>query len=156
MLIGIPALTLSADEGARKDTPRRAAAVTAQSERSKAEIKKVLEDQQRAWNRGDLDGFLDGYIKSPDLVFTSEGHIYHGWQTMQERFKKNYAKENMGQLSFEILDIDLLGNDAATVLGRWQLKREKDQPGGVFTLIFRRTPQGWKIVHDHTSRKAVQ
>jgi len=117
-----------------------------------AAIRAVLEAQRDAWNRGDIEGYMDGYARSPDTVFVSGDNINRGWQTVLDRYKKNYnSREKMGTLTFSDLEITLVGNDAAIVLGRWHLKRASDEPHGRFTLIFRNTKQGWKIVHDHTS-----
>jgi uncharacterized protein (TIGR02246 family) len=115
-------------------------------------IRAVLDAQTAAWNRGDIEGFMDGYARSPDIVFLSGDSLTHGWQTVLDRYKKNYdTREKMGTLAFSDLEINVIGKDAAVVIGRWQLTREKDTPHGRFTLIFRRRAEGWRIVHDHTS-----
>ena len=117
-----------------------------------AAIRAVLDAQRDAWNRGDIEGYMDGYARSEDTVFVSGDNVNRGWQTVLDRYKKNYnSREKMGTLTFSDLEITLVGNDAAIVLGRWHLKRANDEPHGRFTLIFRRTNQGWRIVHDHTS-----
>ncbi len=123
-----------------------------------SEIRTVLESQQQAWNRGDVDAFMNGYAHgrrqsgSDSTVFVSEDKVTRGWQTVRDRYKKKYSdRAKMGTLAFSDLEITPLGNDAAVVLGRWKLKRAQDQPHGCFTLIFRRTSEGWRIVHDHTS-----
>ncbi len=116
-------------------------------------IRHVLDAQVAAWNRGDLRGFMAGYWASPELSFFSAGQHTRGWQATYDRYIERYQNkgQEMGQLSFRDLDIALLGSDSALVRGRWQLKRSKDSPGGLFTLIFKRFPEGWRIVHDHTS-----
>lgn len=117
-----------------------------------AVIRAVLDAQRDAWNRGDIEGYMDGYARSGDTVFVSGDNVTRGWQTVLERYKKNYnSREKMGTLTFSDLEITLVGDDAATVLGRWHLKRASDEPHGRFTLIFRKTKQGWRIIHDHTS-----
>jgi uncharacterized protein (TIGR02246 family) len=117
-----------------------------------ATIRAVLDAQVRAWNRGDIEGFMDGYARSETIVFLSGDSLTHGWQTVLDRYKKNYdTREKMGTLAFSDLEVKLISKDAAVVTGRWQLTREKDTPRGRFTLIFRRTKAGWRIVHDHTS-----
>lgn len=117
-----------------------------------AAIRAVLDAQRDAWNRGDIESYMDGYARSKDTVFVSGDNVNHGWQTVLDRYKKNYnSREKMGTLTFSDLEITLVGNDAAIVLGRWHLQRANDEPHGRFTLIFRKTKQGWKIVHDHTS-----
>jgi uncharacterized protein (TIGR02246 family) len=115
-------------------------------------IRAVLEAQTAAWNRGDIEGFMDGYARSKATVFVSGKTLTHGWQTVLDRYKKNYdTREKMGTLAFSDLVIKVVGSDAAHVIGRWQLTREKDAPHGRFTLIFRRIEGNWRIVHDHTS-----
>lgn len=128
----------------------------AQSEKQKtviaSDIRQVMNEQVLAWNRGDIDGFMQGYWKSEKLVFVSGDNLTKGWQMMPDRYKKTYdSRAKMGVLRFSDLEIDVLSKDAATVLGRFALQREKDNPNGRFTLIFRKFKDGWKIVHDHTS-----
>jgi uncharacterized protein (TIGR02246 family) len=117
-----------------------------------AAIRAVLDAQRDAWNRGDIEGYMDGYERSEQTVFVSGDNLTRGWQTVLERYKKNYnTREKMGTLTFSDLEVTLLGKDAAVVHGRWHLQRANDEPHGRFTLVFRRTKQGWKIIHDHTS-----
>ena len=117
-----------------------------------AEIRQVMDAQTVAWNNGDIEGFMKGYWNSPDLVFVSGANVTRGWQPTIERYKKNYdSRAKMGTLTFSDLEFDVLSKDSATVLGSWALAREKDNPKGKFTLIFRKVKGGWKIVHDHTS-----
>lgn len=117
-----------------------------------AAIRAVIEAQRDAWNRGDIEGYMDGYARSADTVFVSGDNVTHGWQTVLDHYKKSYdSREKMGVLTFSDLEITVLGKDAAVVVGRWQLQRAKDEPHGRFTLIFRKTHHGWKIIHDHTS-----
>ena len=117
-----------------------------------AAIRAVLDAQVAAWNRGDIEGFMDGYWRSPETVFVSGDTVTHGWQTVLDRYKKGYStREKMGMLVFSDLEIKLISKDAAIATGRWQLTRAGDTPHGRFTLIFRKTSQGWRIVHDHTS-----
>ena len=116
-------------------------------------IRAVLDDQVAAWNRGDLEAFMAGYWASPELSFFSAAERTQGWEATLQRYRKRYRSEGreMGRLTFSEPQIDVLGPDSALVRGRWQLVRSKDRPGGLFTLIFRRFPEGWRIVHDHTS-----
>ena len=118
-----------------------------------AAVKKVLADQQAAWNKGDLEGFMAGYWKSPDLTFYSGKEVTRGWQATLDRYVKKYKADGkeMGKLTFSEIDVQVLGADTALVRGRWQLEMSKEKPGGLFTLLFRRMPDGWRIVHDHTS-----
>lgn len=115
-------------------------------------VRAVLEAQAAAWNRGDVEGYMDGYARTDETTFVSGDNITRGWQTVLARYRKNYdTREKMGQLSFSDLDIKFIGKDTAVVLGRWQLTRAQDTPHGRFTLIFRHTKVGWRIIHDHTS-----
>jgi ketosteroid isomerase-like protein len=101
---------------------------------------------------GDIEGYMDGYDRSDDTVFVSGDRINRGWQTVLDRYKKGYdSREKMGVLTFSDVEITMLSKDAAAVLGRWHLQRAGDEPHGTFTLIFRKTKAGWRIVHDHTS-----
>ena len=119
---------------------------------SAAAIRAVLDAQRDAWNRGDVEGYMDGYERSAETVFVSGDDVIRGWQTVTDRYKKIYnTPEKMGTLTFSDLEITPLENNAAVVLGRWHLKRSGDEPHGRFTLVFRRTKAGWKIIHDHTS-----
>jgi uncharacterized protein (TIGR02246 family) len=119
---------------------------------SVAEIQSVLTAQQDAWNRGDIDAFMNGYARSASTVFVSEDEVRRGWETVRDRYRLKYSdRAKMGTLSFSDTEVTMLAPDAAVVLGRWKLKREKDEPHGRFTLIFKRLPEGWRIVHDHTS-----
>jgi ketosteroid isomerase-like protein len=120
--------------------------------KTKAAIRAVLDAQRDAWNRGDIEGYMDGYARSPKTAFVGGDSISRGWQTVLDRYKKNYnSREKMGTLTFSEVEITLLSQDAALVLGRWRLKRANDEPHGTFTLLFRKTRAGWRIVHDHTS-----
>ena len=117
-----------------------------------AEIRAVLSKQQEAWNHGDIDGFMNGYERAETTVFVSGDEVTRGWQTVRNRYFKKYGdRAKMGTLTFSDLEIEPLGPDSAVTLGRWDLKRANDNPHGRFTLVFRHTPDGWRIVHDHTS-----
>ena len=117
------------------------------------EIEKVLHQQVAAWNRGDLEGFMAGYWQSSDLSFYSGKSITKGWQPTLDRYRQRYQAEGreMGKLTFSDLKIEMLGSDSAFVRGKWQLEMNKETAGGLFTLIFKRFPDGWHIIHDHTS-----
>src|ERR1043166_9975866 len=121
-------------------------------EKTTAAIRAVLEAQAAAWNRGNVEAYMDGYDRSPKTEFVGGDSITRGWQEVLDRYKKRYdTREKMGTLTFSDLEIQMLGSKAALVLGRWRLKRANDEPHGTFTLLFRKTKSGWKIVHDHTS-----
>ena len=120
--------------------------------RSVGEIRAVLEAQVAAWNRGDIEAFMEGYARSPETTFVSGDTVTRGWQVVLDRYRRSYAtRERMGTLSFSELEIKLLARDTAIVIGRWQLARAGDEPRERFTLIFRRTGGQWRITHDHTS-----
>jgi beta-aspartyl-peptidase (threonine type) len=117
-------------------------------------VQQVLHSQQDAWNRHDLDAFLSGYWNSPDLTFFSGAKQTSGWQGTLERYRKTYQSEGrqMGRLEFTDLNVQPLAPDAAFVRGAWHLTMSDGKtPHGLFTLVFRKFPDGWKIVHDHTS-----
>jgi len=118
------------------------------------EIRAVLDKQVQAWNAGNLEEFMAGYWRSPELSFYSGGRKLSGWDATLERYRKTYQADGseMGQLQFSELDIQLMGTDAAVVRGRWKLTMSDGKtPGGLYTLIFRKFKDGWKIIHDHTS-----
>ena len=115
-------------------------------------IRAVLDAQVAAWNRGDVDAFMEGYWKSDSTEFVGANGIVRGWQAVLDRYRKSYPdREAMGTLAFSDVEVSPLCPTAALVTGHFHLQREKDQPSGVFTLVFRRFPEGWKIINDHTS-----
>ena len=127
-----------------------------------SEIQNVIRAQQEAWNRGDIDGFMNGYWRSEHTVFVSGDEVTRGWQKVLNRYKAKYSnRAKMGTLTFSDLEITPLSSESAVALGSWKLKRANDppsqnsgatsEPHGRFTLIFRKFPDGWKIIHDHTS-----
>jgi len=119
----------------------------------KQAIEKVLKDQVVAWNKGDLEGFMSGYWQSTDLSFYSNKSITHGWQQTLDRYRSRYQAEGreMGKLTFKDLEIEMLGTDNAFVRGKWQLDLKTETVGGLFTLVFKKFPDGWRVIHDHTS-----
>lgn len=117
-----------------------------------ASIRLILQTQADAWNRGDLDAFMQTYAPVDDLRFASGGNVTYGWKPTLERYRQRYPdRAAMGTLAFSELTVTELSPDAALVFGHWQLTRTHDQPHGLFTLLVRRTPDGWKIFSDHTS-----
>jgi ketosteroid isomerase-like protein len=123
-----------------------------QSPNSAAEIQSVLTAQQDAWNRGDINAFMNGYARLPSTIFVSEDEVHHGWDTVRERYRKKYSdRTKMGTLTFSEIEVIPLSPDSAVVLGRWRLRRADDQPHGRFTLVFKHLAEGWRIVLDHTS-----
>jgi ketosteroid isomerase-like protein len=120
-----------------------------------SEVRTVLKTQQEAWNRGDLVAFMDAYENSPDIAFVGKTGVRHGYQEILERYRSRYGtREAMGQLGYTILEFHALGDAFARLVGKFELQRTAAGGGnasGYFTLIFRKTPKGWKIIHDHTS-----
>jgi ketosteroid isomerase-like protein len=119
-----------------------------------APVQQVLQQQQAAWNRRDLEAFMSGYWNSPELTFFGTEKT-SGWQATLERYRKRYQTggREMGKLEFSGLQIVALGPDSAFVRGSWMLTMSDGKtPHGLFTLVFRQFPDGWKIVHDHTSQ----
>ncbi len=120
--------------------------------RDQAAIQKLMDAQQAAWNQGDVDTFMTAYWRSPGVTFSGSSGIARGWDAVLARYKKTYVdREAMGQLQFSGLEYRFLGRDAALLLGHWHLTRTKGDVGGVFSLVWQRFPEGWRIVHDHTS-----
>jgi len=126
---------------------------------SEMAIRAVLDAQVAAWNRGDIEGYMSGYDRSPNTEFVGADSITRGWQDVLDRYKKKYdTRDKMGILNFSDLEITMLSKDAALVLGRWRLQRviaasqrANEEPHGTFTLLFRKRKAGWRIVHDHSS-----
>jgi ketosteroid isomerase-like protein len=117
-----------------------------------AQIRAVLDMQTAAWNRGDIDTFMTGYWNSEQTEFLGANGIAHGYQAVLERYHHSYPdRKSMGTLSFSDLEIYVTCADAAYVVGKFHLVRESDQPSGVFSLDFRKFPEGWRIVLDHTT-----
>ena len=124
------------------------------SDVARAAIRKVIEEQQAAWNRHDLEAFMASYWNSPELTFFSGARESKGWQAALDRYKDKYqsAGHDMGKLEFANLRIETLGPEAAFVRGEFHLTMPDGKtPHGEFTLIFRKFHDGWKIVHDHSS-----
>jgi ketosteroid isomerase-like protein len=119
---------------------------------AEAQIRSVLEMQSAAWNRGDLEAFMQGYWKSDETEFVGASGITRGWQAVLDRYRLNYADgKAMGRLSFSNLEVHVVCPDGAFAIGNFQLEREKDRPAGIFTLNFRKFKEGWRIVADHTT-----
>ncbi len=150
LLMALPLLfLLSAVSVGHGQTTKRQAA-----QKEEQAIRQVLDSQVSAWNRGDLLAFMAGYWRSENLTFFSSARRLRGWEATLTRYRQTYQAEGkeMGQLAFSDLDIELLGPDTAAVRGSWQLRFQNGTTsGGIYTLLFRRFGNGWKITHDHTS-----
>ncbi len=156
VLLLVPLLLAAPRQGQQPSYVNQAQAEPGDTTRAVAEegIKHLLVAQVEAWNHGNLQGFMNGYWHSPDLTFFSGTTITKGWEPTFERYQQRYKGEGkeMGHLEFLDLNIDLLERNAAVVTGKWQLTMsDGKKPGGLFTLILKRRPEGWRIVHDHTS-----
>ena len=117
-----------------------------------AAIRAVLHQQVEAWNRGAIDAFMDGYVRTDSLRFASCGTVHTGWQATLERYHRTYPdRAAMGTLTFDLHAVRVLSAQWAVVFGGYQLERAEDRPSGLFTLLFEKRPEGWRIVHDHTS-----
>ncbi len=118
-----------------------------------AAVLEVLDMQVEAWNNGDIDGFMAGYLNSDDLRFTSGSEVRYGWRRTRQRYRERYPdRAAMGTLAFENLDVRALSEHAALVFGRFRLTREADEPSGWFTLLLEQHDEQWLIVADHTSQ----
>ena len=123
------------------------------NEGNRTAILAVLTAQQAQWNQGNIRGFMQGYWNSPELTFAGSKGFTRGWEPVLARYEKTYAdKAAMGKLDFSELEIRQLGADAALVLGRWHLQRQAGDIGGIFTLVLQKFPEGWRIIHDHTTQ----
>lgn len=118
-------------------------------------IPKVMRMQERSWNKGDLKTFMTGYLNSPETSYTSSGSVVRGYTNLMARYKSKYGgnRRDMGTLRFENLHITPLGKEYALCVGQWflEIDPKKGPIDGVFSLIWERTKDGWKIIHDHTS-----
>jgi beta-aspartyl-peptidase (threonine type) len=142
--LAAPALLALAAAGCGPGAGREAGAA--------AEVRAVLATQRVAWNRGDLDGFMDGYWRSDSLTFESGTNVRRGWEATRAGYVRTYKSEGreMGTLDFDLREVTVQGGEA-TVRGAWRLTLKAGSPHGAFTLRLRRFPEGWKIVHDHTT-----
>lgn len=119
-------------------------------------VKQVLTTQMKAWNRGDIPAFMDGYVRSEELRFASGGKFRFGWETTLKNYQQGYPNaEAMGKLTFSDLRVKVLSREWAEVFGRWELKRggEFKDVGGLYTLLMKKTDMGWRVLHDHTSAR---
>lgn len=117
-----------------------------------ADIQLVLHNQEKAWNDGDLEGFMKGYWKSDSLMFVGKSGITYGWQKTLDNYKKGYPDTAaMGKLHFDILDMKPVSEDNYFIIGKWHLIRSIGNIGGYFSLLFRKINGEWLIICDHTS-----
>jgi ketosteroid isomerase-like protein len=129
-----------------------AASGQALKSRDRALILQVMADQEGAWNKGDLEGFMQGYWHDDSLRFIGKSGITYGWQATLDNYKRGYPDlAAMGHLSFTILRVESLGRRCAYVTGAWHLQRDQDAPQGYYTLLWRKLHGTWVIVADHSS-----
>jgi ketosteroid isomerase-like protein len=140
VVLAVSACIAACDRGTNKDDQVIAA------------VRTVMEAQQAAWNRGDIEGFMDGYERAETTIFVSGDELTRGWQTVLDRYKKRYtSREQMGTLTFSALEIKPVSPVLAVADGQWRLARTNDSPHGRFTLLFRRNNEAWRIIHDTTT-----
>jgi uncharacterized protein (TIGR02246 family) len=122
--------------------------------RAELDVVKVVLAQEKAWNEGDLEGYVKGYKDSPDTLFVGK-QISKGYKQILDEYKHNYAaRGSMGTLAFSNLEVHSLGDSFAICLGKYHLDRSKKEGGsadGLFSLVLEKTDAGWKIVLDHTT-----
>lgn len=115
-------------------------------------IEKIMHEQELAWNKGDIDGFMLSYWNNDSLKFIGKNGIQYGWKNTLENYKKSYPdKATMGELTFSIIIVEQLSDNCCYVIGKWNLKREKGDVGGYYTLLWKKINNKWVIVTDHTS-----
>ena len=145
-----PGVPQTGQPAPKSSSPQKKPAVNARE----VDIRHLLASQVEAWNQGKLEAFMEGYWQSPELTFFSGATVTKGWEPTLLRYRRRYQAEGkeMGKLEFQLLNIDLLGPKSAVVTGQWRLTMsDGTQPHGLFTLIMKQLPDGWRIVHDHTS-----
>ena len=124
----------------------------AQEDKDIIAVKNLLENQRQAWNQGNIEAFMEGYWKSEQLQFIGQNGVTYGWDNTLKRYKKGYPdKAAMGQLTFDIINVDKRSKKVISMLGKFTLKRDNDEPSGYFLLIFQKIKKKWVIVADHTS-----
>jgi len=128
--------------------------ISFQASKNTTEILCILEQQKKLWNEGNIEGFMEYYWNSESFTFQSGNNRLQGWKKLLSRYKRNYPTGNMGTLDFTDLMIKVLSDDFAFAIGRWKLTQKDSSPEGLFSLIFQRMSDGWKIIHDHTSSKS--
>jgi len=125
----------------------------ARAENAPHPVRALLDAQVKAWNTGDLDGFVSAYWNDDRVTFFSGGDVSKGFKPLRDRYFQRYKAEGkeMGRLAFENLEIDSVTPDFAVARGRYRLKMKTSESTGLFTLWVKKTPEGWHITHDHTS-----
>jgi len=115
-------------------------------------IGKILKYQEEAWNDGDIDKFMEGYLKSDNIVFTGSNGSIYGWEETKKRYLNKYSNRTlMGRLKFRILNFQKLSDSIIQMQGSFYLKRKIDDSKGFFSLIWKKEDEKWFIISDHTS-----
>lgn len=123
-----------------------------QTDNMRSAIEKIMHEQELAWNKGDIDGFMLSYWNNDSLKFIGKNGIKYGWKNTLDNYKKSYPdKATMGELAFSIISVEQLSENSCYVIGKWNLKREKGDIGGYYTLLWKKINDKWVIVIDHTS-----
>ncbi|MFO7843540.1 MAG: nuclear transport factor 2 family protein [Bacteroidales bacterium] len=121
------------------------------SEKNIAEIEAIMEQQERDWSAGDMEGYMQGYWQSDSLRFMGKQGITYGWKQQLDNYLQGYPdKEAMGKLTFENISFDPMGDEHMLVVGKWTLNRKKDTLSGYYSLIWEKIDGQWKIIFDHT------
>lgn len=116
------------------------------------EVRKILTRQNEAWNRGDLDAFMEGYWENDSLMFIGSSGITYGYKNTLANYKKRYPDtQAMGTLTFTLIRVRQLSPEYCLVTGQWHLQRSIGDAGGFFTLVFRKINRQWVIISDHSS-----
>ena len=151
-MLGVAGLSCRAPEARDSVQGETVRAASGASEGVPFDLQDMLNEQVDAWNRGDIEGFMDYYWRSEDLVFVSGDTIHRGWQATIDRYKRKYpTKEAMGWLDFDDLRVTAMGEDEAEATGRWRVRARRKTSSGGFELKFRRIGERWLIVSDHTT-----
>lgn len=125
---------------------------TSAQSKDELQIRQLLSEQDKAWNRGDTEGFMNGYWQSDSLMFIGKSSITYGWQNTLNNYKKNYPDTaSMGKLNFDLIELKRLSVNYFFVVGKWQLNRSIGNLGGSFTLLLRKIKNKWVIIKDHSS-----
>lgn len=116
------------------------------------DIMKVMKFQENAWNSGDINSFMQGYIKSDELVFSGKSGPVYGWNDTRKRYFKTYPDtQTMGKLKFTVNKIRSVSSDVAFLIGEYYLTRSIEDSYGHFTLFWKKINNKWLIISDHTS-----
>lgn len=147
-------LVSSCSSGSNQNTTKtvESSEVAARKENTDSIIRHILHLQTVAWNKGDIEGFMNGYWKNERLTFIGSKGLQYGWKNTLEGYEKSYPTPvDMGELHFELIEMKPLGSDHFYTIGMWQLNRQMDTLAGYYNLIWERTSEGWKIISDHSS-----